>query len=366
MQILNHKYDVVISFSEAQKDIAAGICIALERLNINTYYYPYNQEENAGFELGDNLTKLFRDSAKIALAILSEEYLLGEYTQLELKVILERLKTDANYFIPILYENTELPVTIKKIAYIKWNSDPKAIANTINKRLIKKNRIKPESNNSNLVNEPNVITINRNKHEAFLADQRKDPVSKELIGVGDEVVVCKKCRMVFLKDIWTLHFLNIHCNQSETLTELPNTVLNDFKMDTEKIIEELCDIIPLIHFKLHLVNTELLFNKVLCDKDKVVLEFYIENKILLSVEIYFNFINLDSCKLLSVTTNTYVLVLESLVNTKGIIFSYSSNSELQDRIGFLLVPINVKNSFLIEKFYELLLKIIYNIQTKKG
>ncbi|WP_298416828.1 toll/interleukin-1 receptor domain-containing protein [uncultured Kordia sp.] len=141
MQILTHTYDVVISFSEAQKDIAVGICVALEKLNIKTYYYPYNQEENAGFELEDNLAKLFRDSAKIALAILSEEYLLGEYTQLELKVILERLKIDSNYFIPILCENTELPTKIKKIAYIKWNSDPKAVANTINKRLIKKKEL---------------------------------------------------------------------------------------------------------------------------------------------------------------------------------------------------------------------------------
>ncbi len=364
MQILNHTYDVVISFSEAQKDIAVGICVALEKLNIETYYYPYNQEENIGIDLKDNLTKLFRDSAKIALAILSEEYLSGEYTQLELKVILERLQIDSDYFIPILYKNTKLPASINNLTHTKWNSDPKAIANTINKRLIKKNKIDSRSTNSEVVL-PTIIRINRNEHESFLADQRTDPVSKELIGVGDEVIVCKKCRTVFLKDVWILHFLNIHCNQSETLPELPNITLSHVTIDVKKVIKELNEIITSMHFKLYLVNTELLFNKIFCHKDRLMLEFYIENKTLLSVEMYFNFINLDSCKLIPMTTNTSILLFESLVDTKGIVFKYAANSKVQERIGFLLTPISLTDRLSVEKFYELLLKIIHNIQTKK-
>ncbi len=48
----------------------------------------------------------------------------------------------------------------------------------------------------------NSFIINRNDHVEILADHRKDPLIKKLLEVGDEVVICAKCKTVFLKDVW--------------------------------------------------------------------------------------------------------------------------------------------------------------------
>jgi hypothetical protein len=48
----------------------------------------------------------------------------------------------------------------------------------------------------------NSFIINRNEHESLLADHRKDPVTKKLLQVGDEIVICAKCKIAYLKDSW--------------------------------------------------------------------------------------------------------------------------------------------------------------------
>ncbi|WP_298416827.1 hypothetical protein [uncultured Kordia sp.] len=119
--------------------------------------------------------------------------------------------------------------------------------------------------------------------------------------------------------------------------------------------------IPLIHFKLYIINADLLFDKVFCHKDQLNFQFHIENKMIINVDIHFNYINLNSCKLISTNTDASALLLESVVDKRGI----TLGSKQQDRIGFLLTSNDVTNKFLAKKFYKLLLKIIHNFQTKK-
>jgi hypothetical protein len=61
------------------------------------------------------------------------------------------------------------------------------------------------------------ILLNRNEHASILADHCRDPVTKKILEVGDEVVICARCRSIFLKCVWEYTLNGIHCGQKETI-----------------------------------------------------------------------------------------------------------------------------------------------------
>ncbi|PTX61102.1 TIR domain-containing protein [Kordia periserrulae] len=247
---MKYRYDVAISFSDAQKDIAVGIHVALEKMKIESYYYLYRQEENIGIDLKSNLRKLYEEYAKLAIIIFSKDYSKGNFTRLELSAVLNRLKLEPSYLILIVCKGAKIPKSLSKLTYIEWNSDPLAIAKIVKKRL----QTKPSVKSSDIKVFPNVITIGRNKHESFLADHRIDPITRQLIRVGDKVVVCEKCKLVFLKETWIVSLNGIHCNQNKTLKELP------LKIDFPKIeIEKINRMMSSLNFELYTRNTGFFF-----------------------------------------------------------------------------------------------------------
>ena len=58
------------------------------------------------------------------------------------------------------------------------------------------------------------------KHFDFLNQQRKDPITGDLIKENDEVVICSSCKSAFLKESWD-YLGEEHCNQSQTLATIP-------------------------------------------------------------------------------------------------------------------------------------------------
>ncbi|WP_375561885.1 hypothetical protein ACE193_04880 [Bernardetia sp. OM2101] len=62
--------------------------------------------------------------------------------------------------------------------------------------------------------------IHKQKHYNFLNQNRKDPITGDLIVEGDEIVFCKECKSAFLKDTWE-YLGKTHCNSSETLIDFP-------------------------------------------------------------------------------------------------------------------------------------------------
>ncbi|WP_298416806.1 hypothetical protein [uncultured Kordia sp.] len=68
----------------------------------------------------------------------------------------------------------------------------------------------------------NSIIINRKKHPSILADHRIDPVTKQLLKVGDEVCVCAVCKTVYLKEVWKNTKRGQCCKQTKTLPYIPN------------------------------------------------------------------------------------------------------------------------------------------------
>lgn len=62
--------------------------------------------------------------------------------------------------------------------------------------------------------------IDNKKHADFLAQNRKDPITGDLIIEGNEIVFCKECQSVFLKDTWE-YLEGKHCNSKNTLVTFP-------------------------------------------------------------------------------------------------------------------------------------------------
>ena len=125
----------------------------------------------------------------------------------------------------------------------------------------------------------NIITLNRNKHESFLADHRKDPLTKDLLQVGDKIVVCANCKTVYLEDTWNLKkhcFANPKdCECTETLAEIPLTVTNKKNIRKSKtfvlgsIVLILISVVASIFLSLNyknntpLINTNIVRSKIL-------------------------------------------------------------------------------------------------------
>lgn len=64
--------------------------------------------------------------------------------------------------------------------------------------------------------------IENPKHQAFLNENRSDPITGDAIQEGDKIVFCAVCKSAFLHDTW-LYLGKTHCNQSETLGKFPSS-----------------------------------------------------------------------------------------------------------------------------------------------
>ncbi len=72
--------------------------------------------------------------------------------------------------------------------------------------------------------------IETDKHQEFLLQNRKDPITGDLIQSTDEVVFCASCKSVFLADTW-IYLNETHCEQSKTLTDFPSSSVMNLKAE---------------------------------------------------------------------------------------------------------------------------------------
>ncbi|WP_375561021.1 hypothetical protein ACE193_00275 [Bernardetia sp. OM2101] len=72
--------------------------------------------------------------------------------------------------------------------------------------------------------------IDTNKHKEFLSQNRKDPITGDLIQTTDEVVFCASCNSIFLVDTW-LYLDGKHCDQSDTLEKFPSSSVMNLKAE---------------------------------------------------------------------------------------------------------------------------------------
>lgn len=64
--------------------------------------------------------------------------------------------------------------------------------------------------------------IQKSRHQAFLNENRSDPITGDDIKEGDQIVFCAVCKSAFLQDTW-LYLDKTHCNQTQTLGKFPSS-----------------------------------------------------------------------------------------------------------------------------------------------
>ena len=69
-----------------------------------------------------------------------------------------------------------------------------------------------------------VHRLAENEHKAFLAEGRLDPLTREPLRPGDQIIICAQCRSAFLMASWDA-IENQHCNQRDTLAVLSDATI---------------------------------------------------------------------------------------------------------------------------------------------
>jgi len=76
-------------------------------------------------------------------------------------------------------------------------------------------------------------TLHPDTHAAFLAEQRKDPITGDVLKAGDTVVCCAECGSAFLVDSWE-YMGKSHCGQRRTLESVPESETLTLKRELEE------------------------------------------------------------------------------------------------------------------------------------
>lgn len=63
--------------------------------------------------------------------------------------------------------------------------------------------------------------LDAKRHRAFLAENRKDPLTRELLRAGDQIVICAECKSAWLADSWRLNNEHCTCGCFGTSREMP-------------------------------------------------------------------------------------------------------------------------------------------------
>ena len=103
---MRHKYDVVISFSGAQRGVAEAIAHRIKAAGFTVFYDFDRQHDLLGEELSIYLQKVYFSQSKYAVAILSKDFVKSKWAgNWEWRAILARMQQQRSaYLLPYFYE----------------------------------------------------------------------------------------------------------------------------------------------------------------------------------------------------------------------------------------------------------------------
>lgn len=136
---IKYPFDLVLSFAEEDRNVAAGIKDCLYYIGISTYYYPDHPEENWAHPLGRKLAELYEYGGRMGLVLLSKNYTWKKFTRIEFKALNQRRrKSDADFLLVLRLDDSN-PQEIKELphdlTYLDWQFNPREIAELVKKKL---------------------------------------------------------------------------------------------------------------------------------------------------------------------------------------------------------------------------------------
>lgn len=143
-----YAFDLMISFAEEDRNIAAGIKDCLAFHGVRPYYYPDYPEENWARPLGKNLAELYEDGGSLGLVILSQHYVWKKYTQIEFQALnRRRVRSQKDFLLVIRADQIDMelvPELPTDLAYMEWAFNPGKFASLIVKKLQQQGWKKPK------------------------------------------------------------------------------------------------------------------------------------------------------------------------------------------------------------------------------
>lgn len=141
------KYDVALSFAEENKDIAESIAVQLKERGLKSYFYKFENAENWGGNLFNILIDRYKESSKLALVLISKDYVRKRWANIERQLIQTVIRNgDDGYLLPLSLDGTKLEGLTDNTLYQKWKNNPEEIADMLEIKLksIKKKEKKKE------------------------------------------------------------------------------------------------------------------------------------------------------------------------------------------------------------------------------
>lgn len=114
-----YPYDVAISFAGEDRQIASKLFELLQARGVSVFYDFNQQADLWGKDLIDHLTEVYLNQARFCLILISINYPLKQWTQVERKSALARaFRQPEEYILPIRLDNTQVPGIPPTIGYL--------------------------------------------------------------------------------------------------------------------------------------------------------------------------------------------------------------------------------------------------------
>jgi len=148
-------YDVAISYHNEKYKEAKKIYHFLESEGWNVFFAPEKQQEMISEKLDVKLYNLYKNQSYLKLLLVSQQYSISEWTQLEKRMALESTKEDNKRLVIVNYTKENLSEELSEFIYINgMNKTEDQIAVFVSERLKNLNRqsnLKPNTQYKNQV-----------------------------------------------------------------------------------------------------------------------------------------------------------------------------------------------------------------------
>jgi TIR domain/WD domain, G-beta repeat len=131
------KWDVALSFADAQREYVEQVARELKALGMRCFYDADEQIDLWGKYLAEELPAIYGEQAATVVVFISVEYAARDWTRLERRAALDRaVRERGEYVLPARFDDTPLPGLLSNMVTVDLRSrTPKEFAGTIAKKL---------------------------------------------------------------------------------------------------------------------------------------------------------------------------------------------------------------------------------------
>lgn len=116
-----YEYDVAISFAGEEREFARTLANNLKSKNLTVFFDEFEKEKLWGMNLYDHLSKVYSDSAKFCIMIISNNYAKKNWTNLERQNAQARaFRENREYILPIRLDDSKIPGLPETIGYVSY------------------------------------------------------------------------------------------------------------------------------------------------------------------------------------------------------------------------------------------------------